>query len=388
MVQDRLTRLKERWRALPPAGVDLAIALLVLAEGAIEVIASGAPDRAAGLGVVAVIAVGVLLRRRFPLIAVLVAFGGGVLYGQLSKQIGDSAGGPFFALLFVAFSMALRVSGRRLLLGATAVFALGSLMTFTDQYDDSPSVLVFVFLLMVAAPVGAGRLIRNRTLLNRALREKAERADAERARIAEAAVAEERTRIAGELHDVVAHALGAMTVQAAAARRLVERDHDRARDALLTVEETGREALTELRRLLGVLRREDEELALAPQPRLAYLRDLARRTSTAGLPTRVIIEGDAPDFMPAGVDLTGYRLVQEALTEALAVGHAGSAEVRVRYRGGTVEIDVDDDGRSPAPRTLLGMRERVRVYGGEMEAGQRPGSGYRLTARLPLEATP
>ena len=137
---------------------------------------------------------------------------------------------------------------------------------------------------------------------------------------------EERTRIAGELHDVVAHALSAMTVQAAAARRLTERDPEKAAVAFATVEHTGREALTELRRLLGVLRREDEELALAPQPSLAHIGGLASRVTSAGLPVALSISGE-PRPLPAGVDLTAYRVVQEALGGARDRGQAGRAEV-------------------------------------------------------------
>ena len=226
--------------------------------------------------------------------------------------------------------------------------------------------------------------MRNRTRLNEALREKARRLEEERAREAEAAALDERTRIAGELHDVVAHALSAMTVQAGAARRLATRDPDRARAAFASAETTGREALAELRRLLGVLRKEDEDLALAPQPSLAHVADLVRRAGAAGLPTELRTEGELRP-LPAGVDLTGYRVVQEALGAARDGGAAGRAAVAIRYRDADVVVEVIDDGAAQG-RRLLGMRERVAVYGGELTAAAAPSGGWRVAARLPLEA--
>ena len=229
-----------------------------------------------------------------------------------------------------------------------------------------------------------GQLLRNRQRLNQALVEKAARLERERTDEAEAAALEERTRIAGELHDVVAHAISAMTIQAGAARRLAERDPDRARTAFATAESTGREALTELRRLLGVLRLQDEDLALAPQPSLVHVDGLVRRAAAAGLPTRLRTEGEAR-ALPAGIDLTAYRLVQEALSAARDAGHAGRAEVSIRYREADVTVEVADDGEHRG-RRLLGMRERVAVYGGELSTASDPAGGWRVSARLPVEA--
>jgi signal transduction histidine kinase len=228
--------------------------------------------------------------------------------------------------------------------------------------------------------------MRHRARLHDTLVEKARRLERERDARAESAAEQERTRIAGELHDVVAHALGAMTVQAAAARRLTTRDAERAGTAFEAIEGTGREALTELRRLLGVLRREDDESELGPQPRLAAVAELVARTRAAGLPVELTVEGVPLADLPAGVDLTAYRVVQEALGEALHSGGAGQATVRVRYAGDRIEIEIFDDGLRAAGRRLLGMRERVRVYGGELEAGPRRDGGHRVLARLPLEA--
>jgi signal transduction histidine kinase len=213
----------------------------------------------------------------------------------------------------------------------------------------------------------------------------AERAREERARLA---VSDERARIARELHDVVGHSVSVMTVQASAARRLLKPHQEKEREALLVVEQTGREALAEMRRMVGVLRRPEEAPALAPQPSLEQIEGLVENTREAGLPVELRIEGD-PVQLPAGVDLTAYRLVQEGLTNALEHARADRAEVVVRYREGQIELTVSDDGGGDGGgesggHGLLGLRERVSVYGGELEAGPRAGGGYRLRATLPV----
>ena len=219
-------------------------------------------------------------------------------------------------------------------------------------------------------------------------RERAVRAEREREERARAAVAEERARIARELHDVVGHSVSVMTVQASGVRRLLRPEQDREREALLVVERTGREALAEMRRMVGVLRRPEEGPALAPQPSLEHLQRLVDQTCEAGLPVELRVEGEAVQ-LPAGVDLTAYRLVQEGLTNALKHARATRAEVVVSYSDGHVEVVVSDDGRAAGDSDggghgLVGMRERVSVYGGELDAGPQPGGGYRLHARLPL----
>jgi signal transduction histidine kinase len=219
-------------------------------------------------------------------------------------------------------------------------------------------------------------------------KERAARAERERIERAQLAVAEERTRIARELHDVVGHSVSLMTVQASAARRLLKPHQEKEREALLVVEQTGREALAEMRKMVGVLRRPEEAPALAPQPSLEHLDKLVAHTRERGLPVELRIEG-TPATLPPGVDLTAYRLVQEGLTNAIKHARAGLAEVVVRYEDGHVELIVTDDGSGDGGgdsggHGLVGMRERVSVYGGELEAGPRAGGGFRLRARLPL----
>jgi len=234
---------------------------------------------------------------------------------------------------------------------------------------------------IAGGPILLGRVIANRSRLNAALLEKAERLRRDRADQAEQAAAEERARIANELHDVVAHAMSAMVVQAGGARRLAEKNPARARDAFAAVEETGREALTEIRRLLGVLRHQDDEIALAPAPSLRHLAALVRRVEAAGLPIDLRVDG-AERPLPPGVDLTAYRLVQAALGDALERGGAGRAEVRVRYRADGIDLDVCDDGAGARP--LAGVRERVSLYGGQLHAGRRRSGGHAVRAKLPV----
>jgi signal transduction histidine kinase len=219
-------------------------------------------------------------------------------------------------------------------------------------------------------------------------RERAFRAEREREERARSAVAEERARIARELHDVVGHSVSVMTVQASGVRRLLRPDQDREREALLIVERTGREALAEMRRMVGVLRRPEEAPALAPQPSLEHLSRLVEQAREAGLPVELRIEGEASQ-LPAGVDLTAYRLVQEGLTNVVKHARATRAEVLVNYGDGYLEVTVEDDGQGVGNgdgggHGLVGMRERVSVYGGEIDAGPQPGGGYRLRAKLPL----
>ena len=234
-----------------------------------------------------------------------------------------------------------------------------------------------------------GHIHRSSSTRTAELRERAERLEREREANARAAVAEERTRIAREMHDVVAHSLSVMVVQAEAAEEMLSRDPERARKPLSAVQETGRTALTELRRMLGVLREFDETPDLAPQPGLAGLDDLVAHVRDAGLPVTVRVEGEPRPLSPTG-DLQAYRIVQEALTNALKHAGPARAQVLVRYEPNELVLEVTDDGRGYDPSTdggghgLIGMRERVAVCGGEMSAGRRAQGGFEVVARLPI----
>jgi signal transduction histidine kinase len=257
-----------------------------------------------------------------------------------------------------------------------ALVALGALSEDQSDFGD-----VVFFSVVFGGVWLAGRAIRRRRLREAEL-------VVERDTSALAAVAEERARIARELHDVVAHAVSVIVLQARGGRRILDEDPDEARGAFDTIEETGTRALVEMRRLLGLLRADDEALALAPQPSLGELDRLAAQVREAGLPVEVAIEGE-PVELPPGVDVSAYRIVQEALTNALR--HAGPARARVlvRYGADELELEITDDGPgiangAGAGHGLVGIRERVAVYGGELTAGSRVEGGYALRARLPL----
>lgn len=207
-------------------------------------------------------------------------------------------------------------------------------------------------------------------------------------RDAQAAVVEERARIARELHDVVAHSVSVMVVQAGAVRRLLRADQERERDALMAVEGIGREALTEMRRLLEILREPDESGALSPQPTLDRVDALVEQVREAGLPVQLNVEGQVVP-LPPGVDLCAFRIVQEALTNTIKHAGPARAEVHVRYGGEEVEIEVSDNGKGmngagDDGHGLLGMKERAILCGGTLETGDAPGGGFAVRARLPL----
>jgi signal transduction histidine kinase len=205
---------------------------------------------------------------------------------------------------------------------------------------------------------------------------------------AERAVAEERQRIARELHDVVAHSVSVMTVQAGAVRRLLRPDQERERQALETVEATGREALTEMRRLVGLLRQQGAMPEFAPQPSMRAVDLLVGTVREAGLPVELAVEGEPQELAP-GVDLSAYRVIQEALTNALKYAGPASAWVTVRWKQGELELEIANDGRSEpggdgAGHGLAGLRERVALVGGSLESGPRTGGGFVVKATLPI----
>ena len=281
--------------------------------------------------------------------------------------------------------------------GWVAVVVLVIVMTL-PRADSDVVDAAFVSLALAGAWV-LGDRARVQRALTAELAERAARLERERAAEARRAVAEERTRIARELHDVVAHHVSMMVVQAEAGPVAVERDPARAAGAFEAIAATGRQALVEMRRLLGVLRGDGEPApSLAPQPGLAQVPSLVERLGRAGLEVELVVEG-AEAALPPGIDLSAYRIVQEALTNALRHGASGRARVLVRYGERDLELRVWNEG-SPAQgngsppvaepatapgRGLLGMQERVRLFGGELRAGPGPGGDFTVDARLPLQ---
>jgi signal transduction histidine kinase len=322
-----------------------------------------------------------LLRLRAPLVTLLLELAALQLATALSTVENNDPMGVILPVIVAIYSAGAHTRGRVLVVSALVVLAA----TVAAMIEDGSSLNVSGFLFfgfILGSPFLAGVVIRIRRERERLLaRERDERA--------RAAVAEERTRIARELHDVVAHAISVVVLQARGGRRALDSDPGDARRALDAIEATASQALAEMRRLLGMLRADDDVLGLAPQPSLAALGTLVEQVREAGLPTDLRVEGD-PRELPPGVDLSAYRIVQEALTNALK--HAGSrarARVVVRYGDDELLLEVADDGtgsgqENGAGHGLLGMRERVSVFGGRLESGPRPEGGFAVRARLPL----
>jgi len=329
-------------------------------------------------------------RRRAPTVVFALVL---VSVGLQVSQIDDarSVQPPFqdwIALLVVFYSLGAHAERRRAIaagaLGGAAVVAGDLVQLLSGEAGLEDTVPAWF---MLAAAYGVGFALRGQRIQSTLLAHRAERLEREREQKARLAVAEERVRIARELHDIVAHAISVIVVQAQAGQRVLEGEQASAREALGSIETTGRQALVEMRRLLGILRKEDRELALAPRPSLAYLDVLAERVRDAGLPVELHVEGEAKP-LPPGVDLSAYRIVQEALTNALKHAGPASAQVVVRYRPGEVELEITDDGRGPVDgreggHGLVGMRERAALVGGNVESGTNGGRGYFVRARLP-----
>jgi len=325
-------------------------------------------------------------RRRFPVGAPIAVGLAVVVTTFVDPRLVPYAFVPFLAGCAAVFLMGLLRDRLQAVAGLALAVGVEGLVVFKDPRETLDGFIatgiIFGIIWTIAFALG-GKLQEADEA-----RERAARAEREREERARAAVSEERARIARELHDVVGHSVSVMTVQASAVRRLLRPEQEREREALLIVEQTGREALAEMRRMVGVLRRPDEAPALAPQPSLEHLGKLVEHAREAGLPVELHVEGD-PVQLPVGLDLTAYRLVQEGLTNTLKHARAKRAEVVVRYGEDHIELTVSDDGAGAgngdgSGHGLVGMRERVSVYGGELEAGPRVEGGYRLRAKLPL----
>jgi signal transduction histidine kinase len=245
--------------------------------------------------------------------------------------------------------------------------------------------------LFVIGPVAAGRAIGLRSALTGELRANAERLEREQQALTRQAAAQERNRIARELHDIVAHSVSVMVIQAQAAQRVADDDRQAAREALRSVQGCGRDALIEMRRMIGVLRHEEGELLGAGSPGMAQLSALVERAAASGLPVELSIEGQ-PRELPPGLDLIAFRVLQEALTNAIKHAGPASAHVRVAFTNHHLELEVLDTGRGRAGlppvsggQGLVGMQERLALYGGELHTGGRRGGGFLVQARIPLD---
>ena len=324
------------------------------------------------------LAVGLAWRRRLPLVVLGLAIATALAATDAPM---DAPVPVVLALVVATYSVGANTSGRDALVGAAGVAVLVAIAALRDFGPDQELNDVAVPALVLATPWLAGLSVRTRTEREIAL-------DRVRLEQANQAAAEVRTRIARDLHDAVAHSMSIIILQARGARRVLPTDPGAAREALDVIEATGTEALAEMRTLVDVLRDPDEAATLAPPPSLRHLDPLVARVREAGLPVDVSIEG-APVALPPGMDATAYRIVQEALTNALAHAGPATANVVIRYDDDRLELEIGDTGVGPGGGSrghgLAGMRERVSRFDGRLETGPRPGGGFLVRADLPLE---
>jgi signal transduction histidine kinase len=348
---------------------------------------------AGGRGVLAVllllVALPLAVRRVAPAATLLTATAALVLAALLVTHSHGIPVEVFLAMLLAFYSVGAHCDDRHAtVVGGVALIAIAAVDLadpglFTSSGGSRPGAwLAFAIAWLV------GRDLRRRRQRVGDLEDRAAQLEHEREEKARRAVDEERTRIARELHDVVAHSVSVIVVQAQAGPHLVG-DPERISSVFHSIESSGRDALAELRRLLGILRSGDEQLAIGPQPGLASLRSLVDQVRESGLPVELRIEGEAVQ-LPAGIDLSSYRIVQEALTNVVKHAGAARAEITIRYADRALELDIVDDGHGGAVSAngsghgLIGMRERVALYGGTLDTGPRDGGGYAVHARLPL----
>jgi signal transduction histidine kinase len=372
-------------------GFDVLVVLFVIAamvEVSVRHDSPDAPETTLWFDVpaIAIMALPLFARRRHP-------FAAASAYWLLAVALSfvDGRLVPFMTSVFVlgmaaSFLLGNLRDGAQARLGLAVSVGGAAIVTY-NKPGHSASELVFIPLLFGICWL-AGFVLRERAEEAEAAQARAAQAEREREAAARIAVAEERARIARELHDVVAHAVSVMVLQVGAVRHRLPEELADDTDALLDVEKTGRSALAEMRRVLGAMRHDGEDAALAPQPGLDRLDSLAEEVGRAGLPVRVHVDGE-PVPLPRAIDLSAYRIVQEGLTNALKHANAGSADVTVRYGRDELQIEVRDDGEGAAPSDglghgLVGVRERVKIYGGEMTVGAAPRGGFVLSTRLPL----
>jgi len=329
----------------------------------------------------------VMFRRRWPIVSLVVSHLAWVAI--IALEFAPTATGQF-SVFINFYSIALYSSRTKAdWARGTAMTAFLVWMSVGVAMDDVPWGLVPIVTALFAIAWVLGNSARNRYDTHILFRERAERAEADRASGALRAVEAERARIARELHDVVAHSLTVMTVQAAGANRMIETDPEKARSALETIEETGREAMQEMRRMIGVMREDGGEGTYSPQPGVSAIPELVEQVKDAGLEVTCSIE-QLPEHLPPGIDLTAYRIVQEALTNTMKHGGPGAiAAVEILVDEDALAVRVSDNGRGAAAETneaglgIVGMRERVTIYGGDFKASPTPGGGFTVHARIP-----
>jgi signal transduction histidine kinase len=384
-----LRGLSTRVRSLDRVRVDQFIAIALLVEIELQIwLGESIPDRGyAGLAVFA-LAWAVAVRRRMPLVAAFVV--PGLMSVRILTGTGgnlNSAAGVLVAVILLFYGLGAFASERRSIWVLAVAAVIMSLNTVTKP-GGGVSAVFPVVLFALLLPYALGRTMRTRAAREQQARDVAEQLDAARDASARAAAYGERARIARELHDVLAHSMSVMVIQAGGARLVMDAQPERAEASLRSVERAGREALAEMRRLLGVLG-EGDPRALVPQPGLADIQPLLSDARWSGISADLLIDGQPAPVTPA-LDLCAYRIVQEALTNAIKHAAPAHASVNLRWRDDELELEVSDDGSRRAVNGgggghgIHGMRERVALHSGTFQAGARPDGGFTVLARLPL----
>jgi signal transduction histidine kinase len=332
-----------------------------------------------------------LARRRAPLLVLVLVIAATYAGYTRGPDVGGALQG-WIALNVAAYSVAAHCARSRAIVGGAIVAAFLLLFEIPKLVEGGSVTDVAGEWLFVGGVWLLGRWVRQRRRRTDDLERHAAALVADREALAREAVADERARIAREMHDSVAHSVSVMVLQAGAAEQVLAASPERARESLMTIQDTGREAIVELRRMLGLLRDPVAGASLAPEPGVDRLDALLEQVRAAGLPVELTVEGE-PRRLPPGIDRSAYRIVQEGLTNTLKHAGPAHASVRLRYDDRALELEVLDDGRGPCGTSgggfgLLGMRERAALYGGVLAADARPGGGYALRARLPLERVP
>jgi signal transduction histidine kinase len=379
-----------RLSRLTPATRELLLAVGLSVGVELELAVSGHHWTAARGAAALLIAVPLVVRLRFPLMVLVVVLVGIVVDAALGGHGRSAPVFPLIAVLVALYAVGSRTRGMPLGLAASVTVAGifgASLLAGADAGGGfAVALLVTTGGLVIGGALGVLRF--ESELFDK----RASELEREREQLARAAVADERRRIARELHDVIGHSISVMGVQAGAVRSVLRGDQRRERDALLAVERTGRQAVGEMRRLIGLLRPEDDGVG-EPTPSLRRAEQLVSELRDAGLSVRLSVHGDLSK-LSAGVDLAGFRILQEALTNALKHAPRANVEASVSCTADELAIEVTDDG-SAIPQNssghighgLLGMRERVSLYGGDLAAGPGPAGGFAVRARIPLEAS-
>jgi signal transduction histidine kinase len=369
-------------RAADPL-LGLAVTLLY----AVEILAREGARPSLLLAVAAVGGVGLSLRRRSPLVGFLLAAASILGITQIAPGFDNDSLALVVTFFVSLYSLGRHTSGMERWLGAAGVlaFIVTFLLSETGNGSiDSGDVGFATF--FVGTPWAAGLVIRLRREREHILSAENRRLELEQEERARAAVAAERARIARELHDVVSHAIAVTVLQARGGKKMIGIDDDEARRALEAIEHTNTQALSDMRRLLSLLRDTEDGAPLGPQPSLGHLESLVEQVRSSGVPVELMVSGHH-DAVPPGVDLSAYRIIQEALTNTLKHGGPGAqARVEVVYGDDGLEISVVDDGRSGVNgrgHGLVGIRERVAVVGGDVDAGPVESGGFAVRARLP-----